>query len=169
MAALKNSLFFDIFGAIDAAIASGAPNYISESSNLPTQASMDAMALYLMENSDGDKTIVGLTKYIQAASKLTGFVSEDMKNEVHRTGLLGSYDGCDLFPINSTKKVGSQLLVPDNRLFGVAGKIGTLDMKGDVHVYQDEDNNKEKIHIMIKDFTRIRQISLICPGLICIS
>ena len=114
---------------------------------------MDAMALYLMENSDGDKTIVGLTKYIQAASKLTGFVSEDMKNEVHRTGLLGSYDGCDLFPINSTKKVGSQLLVPDNRLFGVAGKIGTLDMKGDVHVYQDEDNNKEKIHIMIKDFT----------------
>lgn len=26
-------------------------------------------------------------------------------------------------------------------------------MKGDIHVYQDEDNNKEKIHIMVKDFT----------------
>lgn len=113
MAALKNAMFYDIFDGIDTAIASGAANYITEATTLPTQASMDAMALYLMENSDGDKSIVGLTKYIQAASKLTGFVSEDMKNEVHRTGLLGSYDGCDMFPINSTKKVESKLLVPD--------------------------------------------------------
>lgn len=157
MQALKNAMFYDIFGAIDNAIASGAANYIAESSTLPTQASMDAMALYLMENTDGDKTIVGLSKYIQAASKLTGFVSEDMKNEVHRTGLLGTYDGCAMVPINSTKKVyvgtTQNLLVPDHRLFGIAGKIGALDLKGDVHVYQDEDNNKEKIHIMIKDFS----------------
>jgi len=113
MAALKNAMFYDIFSAIDTAIASGADNYIAETSTLPTQASMDAMALYLMENTDGDKTIVGLSKYIQAASKLTGFVSEDMKNEVHRTGLLGTYDGCAMVPINSTKKVGSNLLIPD--------------------------------------------------------
>ena len=26
-------------------------------------------------------------------------------------------------------------------------------MRGDTHVYQHEDNNKEKVHIMIKDFT----------------
>ena len=76
-----------------------------------------------------------------------------MKNEVHRNGFLGSYDGCGMIPINSTKKVGTNLLVPDKRMFGIAGHIGALDMKGDVHVYQDEDNNKEKIHIMIKDFT----------------
>lgn len=153
MAALKNAMFYDVFGVIDAAIASGATNYLSEPNTLPTQATMDAVALYLMENADGDKTIVGLSKYIQAASKLTGFVSEDMKNEVHRNGLLGTYDGCALVPINSTKKVGDQLLIPDKRMFGIAGKIGVLDMKGDVHVYQHEDNNKEKIHIMIKDFT----------------
>ena len=113
MDALKNAMFYDIFGAIDTAIASGAANYIAEASTMPTQASMDAMALYLMENTDGDKTIVGLSKYIQAASKLTGFVSEEMKNEVHRNGLLGSYDSCSLIPINSTKKVGSNLLIPD--------------------------------------------------------
>lgn len=149
---LKNAMFYDIFGAIDDGIASG-DNYIAVSGSLPTQAAMDSMALYLMEQADGEKTIVGLTKYIQAASKLTGFVSEDMKNEVHRSGLLGTYDGCALYPINSTKKVGTNLLIPTQRMFGIAGKIGALDMKGDVHVYQDEDNNKEKIHIMVKDFS----------------
>ncbi len=114
MDALKNAMFYDIFNALDTGIVYSAANYITEATTMPTQASMDAMALYLMEHSDGDKSIVGLSKYIQAASKLTGFVSEDMKNEVHRTGLLGTYDGCDMFPINSTKKVGgTQLLIPD--------------------------------------------------------
>ena len=153
MDALRNAMFYDVFNAIDAGIASGADNYITEATTLPTQASMDAMALYLMEHADGEKTIIGLTKYIQAASKLTGFVSEDMKNEVHRAGLLGSYDGCDMYPINGTKKVGSNLLIPDRRIYGVAGRIGMLDMKGDVHTYEVEDVNKEKVHILIKDFS----------------
>lgn len=113
MQALKNAMFYDIFGALDLAIASGAGNYITETSTLPTQASMDAMALYLMEQADDGRTIVGLAKYIQAASKLPGFVSEEMKNEVHRTGLLGTYDGCAMIPISSAKKVGGNLLVPD--------------------------------------------------------
>ena len=37
-------------------------------------------------------------------------------------------------------------------MFGIAGKIGALDMKGDVHVYEVEDVNKEKLHILVKDF-----------------
>lgn len=157
MEALKNCMFKDIFDVLDAAITSGAGNYITEATTKPTQASMDAMALYLMEHEDRAKTIVGLTKYIQAASKLSGFVSDDMKNEVHRNGLLGTYDSCDLYPIKASKKFyvngTPSLQIPDYRLFGIAGAIGRLDMKGDTHVYQDEDNNKEKLHIMIKDFT----------------
>lgn len=155
VAALKNAMFADIFDIIDQGISSGAGNYITESSTMPTQASMDAMALYLMEHADGgEKTIIGLTKYVQAASKLTGFVSDDIVNEVHRNGLLGMYDSCGLYAISSAKKFANgSMLIPDKRMFGIAGTIGELDMKGDVHVYQTEEVNKEKVEILIKDFT----------------
>ena len=43
--------------------------------------------------------------------------------------------------------------MPDKRIFGIAGKIGTLDMKGDVHIYEDMDNDNEKVELKIKDFT----------------
>lgn len=51
-----------------------------------TRYTMDALALYL--NDRGGGNIVALNKYIQAASKLRGFESEAMKDEVHRTGVL---------------------------------------------------------------------------------
>ncbi len=41
----------------------------------------------------------------------------------------------------------------DKRIYGIADKIGTLDMKGEIHVYQDMNNQGEKVHIMLKDFT----------------
>lgn len=157
-AAFKNYMFYDVLSAIDAAIAQGAENCIVESTTMPTQASMDKMALHLMDYSDGgEKTIIGLSKYIQAASKLNGFSSDEMKNEVHRNGRLGVYDSCALHPITAAKKVtiGAKEapLVPDYRLFGIAGKIGNLDMKGSVNVYQTEDTNKEKFHLKFADFT----------------
>lgn len=113
--ALKNAMVYDVFSVVDNGIASGAENYVTETTSMPTQASMDALVLYLMEHSeDGHGMAVGLTKYIQAASKLTGFHSEEMLNELHRNGRLGMYDGVDLFPINSSKKVGGkQLMIPD--------------------------------------------------------
>lgn len=154
--ALKNAMFYDIFGALDVAITNGAENYISESTNKPTQATMDALALYLSERANPtDCNIVALYKYIQAASKLNGFSSDEMRNEVHRTGRLGVYDAIPMTPISSAKKVGGgkQLMIPDKRIFGVAGVIGNLDMKGEIHTYEDMDNNKEQVHLMFKDFT----------------
>lgn len=38
-------------------------------------------------------------------------------------------------------------------LIGCAGTIGTLDMKGEVHTYETENNNKETIDLKIADFT----------------
>lgn len=151
--ALENVMFYDIFSVIDAAITSGAENYIAESTALPTQATMDALALYLNDRTQGG-TIVGLSKYIQAASKLTGFNSEEMLNEIHRNGRLGMYDGCSLHGISSAKRQGDgSLLIPSQRLYGISGVIGTLDMKGEVHTYETENNNKETIDLKIADFT----------------
>lgn len=153
-AALKNRMFCDIFETIDAAIQSGADNYLNETGKMPTQATMDWLALYIQDRADNGGSIIGLSKYIQAASKLTGFVSDDMINQVNRTGRLGVYDGVSLVPISSAKKLGDgSKMIPDLRLFGVAGKIGTLNMKGDVKIYQDADNNREAYHLMFKNFT----------------
>lgn len=150
--ALENAMFYDIFSVIDAAIAVGAENCISEANALPTQATMDALALYL--NDRGTGTVVALSKYIQAASKLQGFNSEEMLNEIHRTGRLGVYDGVSLYPVSAAKRQGNgSLLLPDKRMFGISGKIGALDMKGEVHTYETENNNKETIDLKIADFT----------------
>jgi len=150
--ALRNKMFYHIFNAIDAAIASGADNYISEAGALPSQATMDALALYL--NDRGGGNIVALNKYIQAASKLRGFESEAMKDEVHRTGVLKLYDGNTMVGITAAKKqANGELLIPDKRIFGIAGKVGSLDMKGDVYTYETEENQKEVIDLKITGFT----------------
>ena len=152
LATFTNKQFAEIFSVINTLVTSGADNYITEATTKPTQATMDALALYL--NDRGGGVIVGLSKYIQAASKLTGFVSDEMRNEVHRTGRLGSYDGCEMFPISSAKKLGDgSLQIPDHALYGIAGKIGTLTTKGEVNVYEDMNNNKEQIHLKFADFT----------------
>lgn len=150
--ALENKMFYDIFSVVDAAIAQGAENCVVESGATPSQATMDAVALYLNDRNGG--SIVGLSKYIQAISKLNGFVSEEMINEVHRTGRLGVYDGVALYPVSGAhKQANGELLLPDKKLFGIAGKIGALDMKGEVRTYETENNNKETIDLKVTGFT----------------
>lgn len=154
MVEFKNAMFADIFATINAGISNGAPNYLAITGSAPTQADMDKIALYVNDRANGDGVIVALSKYIQAASKMTGFNSEEMLNEIHRTGRLGMYDGVSLYPISGAKKLGNgSLLIQDKRIFGIAGKIGTLQMKGDVKVYEDLNNNNEKITLLFKDFT----------------
>lgn len=152
--ALTNAMFYDIFSVLDAAIASGAENFLNETGATPSQATMDALALYINDRADGAGVAIALSKYIQAASKLNGFVSEEMKNEVHRVGRLGTYDGVTLRGISSAQRQGNgSLLIPDKRIYGIAGKVGTLDMKGEVHTYETEETNKEVIDIKVADFT----------------
>lgn len=145
-------MFYDIFSVVDAAIAQGAENCFVESGATPSQATMDAVALYLNDRNGG--SIVGLSKYIQAISKLNGFVSDEMINEVHRTGRLGVYDGIPLHPVSGAhKQANGELLIPDKKLYGISGKVGTLDMKGEVRTYETENNNKETIDLKITGFT----------------
>lgn len=109
---LENAMFYDIFSAVDQAIAQGAENCIVEADRVPSQATMDAVALYLNDRNGG--SVVGLSKYIQAISKLQGYNSEEMLNELHRTGRLGVYDGVSLYPISGAKKqANGELLIPD--------------------------------------------------------
>ena len=142
MDALRNSMFYDIFGALDAAIQSGAANYIANASQTLLEASMDELALYINDYAASGSYIVALSKYIQQASKFANFASDGMKDEVYNTGFLGKYAGIPMRRVSSHATLnsdGTTLLIPDKRVFGIAGKVGALDMRGDVHVYQSED------------------------------
>lgn len=152
VAALKNTMFKEIFDVIDAAITSGG-NYLLVTGASVTQAAMDALTLYVNDRTDGG-IVVALSKYAQQASKLTGYNSEEMLNEIHRTGRLGVIDGVSVVPISSAKKLGdNSLLIPDRRMFGIAGKIGVLSMKGEVRVLEETNINTETIHLKFADFT----------------
>ncbi|MCK9160974.1 MAG: hypothetical protein M0P00_10935 [Bacteroidaceae bacterium] len=149
--ALKNKMFSKLFDVIDSGLSSG-DNVIAEATAAPTATSAGKLASYI--NDMGGGVIVGLSKYIVAISQLTGYVSESMMNELYRTGMLGKYLGCDLYPISSQKKLGDGTnQIKDKKLFGIAGKIGVLDMKGDVHTYQESDVHNDKINIYVKDFS----------------
>ena len=150
--ALQNKMFYDIFNRVDTAMTVGSPNVFNESAATPSQATVDAATLYLNDRVGG--VMIGLSKYIQAMSKLQGYNSQEMLNEIHRTGRLGMIDGISLYPISSAKKQGNgNTLIMPNRVFGVAGKIGTLDMKGDVRTYETEEVNKEVIDLKVTGFT----------------
>lgn len=153
--ACQNALFYDIFSQIDEAIVGG-EQLINVTGKMPTLADMDALSLYLNDRSD-DSVIVTLSKYAQAIRRMDGYaqyLSGDMKNDFNRYGLVKTYDSIPVAAISGAKRQGNgNLLLPDSRIYGIAGAIGNLDMKGDIHVYQDMNNQSEQIHLMLKDFT----------------
>lgn len=154
---LKNKMFYDVFGMVDDMI-TGGEQKIDAQGKEPTMQDMDALALYLNEYADGANPFtVSLMKYCAKMRRMTGYaeyLSDAAKDEFNRYGLVKTYDGVAITGISSAKKLGDgSLLIPDKRIFGIAGKLGTLDMKGETHTYEDYDNNNEKVHLMLKDFS----------------
>lgn len=153
--ACQNALFHDVFAMIDTAIVGG-EQLITVGGTTPTIEAMDKMSLYLNERS-ADSVIVTLFRHAQAIRRMPNFaqyMSPEMKNEFNRYGIVKTYDGIEVASISSANKNGKgNLMIPEKRLFGLAGKVGNLDMKGEIHVYQDMNNQSEKVQLMLKDFT----------------
>lgn len=153
--ACQNALLYDVLSMADAAIIGGDAK-IDVTGSAPTIDAMDAMSLYLNDRAD-DSVIITLTKYAQAIRRMEGFaqyMSNDMKDNFNRYGLVKTYDGIDVAAISGAKRQGNgSLLIPDKRIYGIAGKVGYLDMKGDIHTFQDMNNQQEQVHLMLKDFT----------------
>jgi len=156
--ACQNALFFDAFTMADEAV-TGGEQVITVAGTTPTLEAMDALSLYLNDLNDraDNNVIVTLSKYAQAIRRMPNFaqyLSDSQKDDFNRYGLVKTYDGIGIASISGAKKTGTgSLLLPDKRIYGVAGKMGTLDMKGETHTYQDMNNQSEKVHIMLKDFT----------------
>lgn len=153
--ALQNKLFYDVFTMIDNAIVGG-DQLVTAGGKVPTQAAVDSFNLYLLDR-DPSAVAICLSKYAQALGRMEGrsqYMSDAMKDEFNRYGLVNFIDGVRIASISSARKTGKgQLMLPDLRIFGCAGKIGGLDMKGELHTYEDMDNSNEKVIIRVKDFT----------------
>lgn len=153
--ACQNALFYDALSMADAAV-TGGEQLIQVSGATPTLEAMDALSLYLNDRGS-DNVIITLNKYAQSIRRMPDFaqyMSSEMKNDFNRYGLVKTYDGIGVAGISGAKKTGTgTLLLPDKRIYGIADKIGNLDMKGETHTYQDMNNQGEKVHIMLKDFT----------------
>lgn len=154
--ALKNKLFFDVFSIVDGAIVGG-EQLITAGGSVPTQAAWDEFSLYLLDRDPANAVAVSLSKYAQALGRMSGrsqYMSNEMKDEFNRYGLVNFADGVRIASISGAKKTGrGELLLPDKRIFGCAGAIGSIDMVGETHVYQNEDNYNEKIILQAKDYT----------------
>lgn len=154
---LKNKMFYDIFNTVDDMITGGSQK-IDVTGAEPTMEAMDALTLYLNEYADGANPFtVSLQKYCAKMRRMTGYaqyLSDAAKDEFNRYGLVKTYDGVAITGISSAKRLGDgSMLIPDKRIFGIAGVVGNLDMKGETHTYEDYDNNNEKVHLMLKDFS----------------
>lgn len=153
--ACQNSLVFDALLMADTAV-NGGEQLIEVAGNMPTLEAMDKLSLYLNDRGS-DNVIVTLNKYAQAIRRMDGFaqyMSDRLKDEFNRYGIVKTYDGIAVAGISGAKKTGTgNLLLPDKRIYGIADKIGNLDMKGETHTYQDMNNQSEKVHLMLKDFT----------------
>jgi hypothetical protein len=116
---------------------------------------MDNLALYLIDRGENPFT-VSLSKYAQSIAKMAGYttyMSDTMKDDFNRYGLVKFYNGVRIGAISGAKKTGDdQLLITDKRIFGIAGKIGELDMRGSLRVYETMDNNREVVALKITGF-----------------
>lgn len=114
---LQNKMFAIVLKAIDDAI-TGGDQLITVGEAAPTLAAMDALSLYLNEYSDGSQPFtVSLMKYCQNIRRMTGYnqyLSDAMKDNFNRYGLVKDYDGVAITGISSAKKLGDgSLLIPD--------------------------------------------------------
>ena len=152
--ALDNKKIKDVFSALDTAIAGGDQVFaVTGGESALTKTTLDKLSLYVLDHlADGDAGIMfGLNKYAQAIANMSGYtsyMSSTMKDDYNRYGLVKEYGGCLIGGFSGARKAADgELLVPDKRIFGISGIIGTLCDRGELRVYETLDNNKERVSL----------------------
>ena len=152
--ALDNKKIKDVFSALDTAIAGGEQVFaVTGGESALTKAVLDKLSLYVLDHlADGDTGIMfGLNKYAQAIANMSGYtsyMSSTMKDDYNRYGLVKEYGGCLIGGFSGARKAADgELLIPDRRIFGISGIIGTLCDRGELRVYETLDNNKERVSL----------------------
>lgn len=152
--ALDNKKIKDVFSALDTAIAGGDQVFtVTGGESALTKTTLDKLSLYVLDHlADGDAGIMfGLNKYAQAIANMAGYtsyMSSAMKDDYNRYGLVKEYGGCLIGGFSGARKAADgELLVPNQRIFGISGIIGALCDRGELRVYETLDNNKERVSL----------------------
>ena len=152
--ALDNKKIKDVFSALDTAIAGGDQVFtVTGGESALTKTTLDKLSLYVLDHlADGDAGIMfGLNKYAQAIANMSGYtsyMSSAMKDDYNRYGLVKEYGGCLIGGFSGARKAADgELLVPNQRIFGISGIIGALCDRGELRVYETLDNNKERVSL----------------------
>lgn len=155
--ALEAKKMLSLMNIVDKAI-TGGENFFNETTSMPTDAMFKKFGLYLHDMTDGTTPFAfGLNKYIQHLAGLDGattYLTDATKNQYNTTGFINQLGGVELFGLSGQKKLADgSFIVPNCRLFGVSGKIGSAITRGETQVLQETDINSEKIHIKVNGYT----------------
>lgn len=149
--AFEQEMFSRLFAGIDAALDNVTGDQNIDTGSALTVANVDAFSRYVRDMSEGNPFMVGLSKYVDPIARMTGYetyLSNEMKNELNRVGRLAMFDGVALSSVPTAKKTAKgQALLPDKRIFGIAGKIGEADLRGEMRMYETYDHNAEKVSL----------------------
>lgn len=149
--ALEQEFFWRLFAGLGTLVDALSGDQDQDASSGLTLAIADTFSRYMSDMSEGEPIAVGLSKYIDQFKRLSTYqpyLSDEMKTELNRLGKLGMYDGTTLVSIPTAKKTASgKNLMPLQRVFGIAGKIGECNMRGSLRVYETYDNNAEKVYL----------------------
>lgn len=153
-----NEKYYRLFTGVDNALNSltGEQN-LDAGSALPI-ATLDEFTRYLRDMAvDGNPFMIGLTKYTDPIARLEGaekYLSEDMKNEFNKTGRLVTYTGVRVNSVPTARKTADgKNLIPDKRIFGIAGRIGEMDVRGELRYLETYDNDAEKVKLKFAGFS----------------
>lgn len=146
----NNKKFAIVMEIIDGLIASG-NNYFTCSTSITKQA-IDDFTDYLHENiAEGTPEAIALHSTMRGIFKIANIentMSNTMLDELNQLTLLPIYNGTALVSIKDGQKMADgEKLLPKNKIYGVAGKIGEYYTKGDLRVLSEVDINREVIHL----------------------
>lgn len=152
--ALENLKLKMAFTAIDNAVNGGEQVFaVTGGANALTTEVMDALSLYVLDQLEDDDTgfTFSLNKYAQAIGRMSGissYMSNDMKNSFNRFGLVKEYGGLLIGGYSGARRTADgEVIVPDQRIFGVAGKVGIMCDRGDLRIYETMNNNDECVDL----------------------
>lgn len=147
----EQEMFYRLFAGVDSALDAVTGDQNIDGGSALTLTNADILARYLRDMSEGNPFMVGLSKYIDPIARMDGYetyLSSELKNELNRVGRIAMFDGVTLSSIPTAKKTAKgQPLLPDKRIFGIAGKIGEANMRGELRMYETPDNNAEKVYL----------------------
>lgn len=150
--AFKNKMFYTVFSMLDSAIVTPIATCTGNALNM---SAMDDASSYLLDRAD-NPVFIGLSSLIRPVYKMNGYsayLTEDMKGQINKYGILGAYNGVKLVPISAAKKLGDGTQIfPSGKVLGIAGKVGELDMRGDLRIYPIPDYNREVIGLKMTGF-----------------